>query len=516
MNRRLWPALTIGLPALFIGYLFLYPLGRMFWISLSGAGFVEVFGSSRFREAAWFTLWQAAVSTVLTLVAALPVTWAISRFSFWGRDAIRALVTVPFALPTVVVGAAFLALSGRGIIAILAAHVFFNLAVVVRTVGGVWSRIDPRVEEAAAVLGASPLRRLREVTLPLLRPALFSAAAIVFLFCFTSFGTVLILGGGRLRTLEVEIYQQAVSFLDLGTAGALAVIQLAVVVAVLVISARLQTRATELTLSSETNLSRPRGRRQRTVVVAVVTATLAALAAPMAVLVVRSFDAGATGWLELFANDGPAATRTLPAIRNSLVFATVTAIIAVVIGGLASAALARRGRGAGWFDTILMLPLGTSAVTIGFGFLVALDRPIDLRGTLLLIPLAHAVVAIPFVVRVTLPLIRSIRHDLREAAAVLGASPARVWKEIDFPIIARALAVGAGFAAIISLGEFGATSFIARPATATVPTVLFQLLGRPGQVTFASAMAMAVLLAGLTAIIILSVDRLRAGTTGSF
>jgi thiamine transport system permease protein len=231
---------------------------------------------------------------------------------------------------------------------------------------------------------------------------------------------------------------------------------------------------------------------------------------------VRSLDAGGRGWVELFTEDRASAVRTLPAIRNSLFFAVVTAAIAVVIGGLAAAALARGRAGGGWFDTILMLPLGTSAVTIGFGFLVALDRPVDLRASLLLVPLAHALVAIPFVVRVSLPLLRSIRHDLREAAAVLGASPARVWREIDLPIVARALAVGAGFAAVVSLGEFGATSFIARPSTATVPTVLFQLLSRPGQLTFTAAMAMAVLLAGLTAIIILVVDRLRAGTTGTF
>jgi thiamine transport system permease protein len=234
------------------------------------------------------------------------------------------------------------------------------------------------------------------------------------------------------------------------------------------------------------------------------------------VLVTRSFGQGGSGWSALIADEGVNAVRTLPAIRNSLLFAAVTAVIAVVIGGLAAAALARRRQGAAWFDTILMLPLGTSAVTIGFGFLVALDRPIDLRGTLLLVPLAHAVVAIPFVVRVTLPLMRSIRRDLREAAAVLGASPARVWREIDLPIVARALAVGAGFAAIISLGEFGATSFIARPSSATVPTVIFQLLGRPGSASFASAMALSVVLAGLTALIILTVDRLRAGTTGTF
>ena len=169
-----------------------------------------------------------------------------------------------------------------------------------------------------------------------------------------------------------------------------------------------------------------------------------------------------------------------------------------------------------WFDLLLMLPLGTSAVTIGFGFLLALDRPIDLRGTAALVPLAHALVAIPFVVRATLPLLRSIKRELREAAAVLGASPSRVWREIDLPIVARALAVGAGFAAVVSLGEFGATSFVVRPASTTVPALIFRYLGRPGSSSFATAMALAVVLAVMTAIIVLVIDRVRGTETGMF
>jgi thiamine transport system permease protein len=505
----------LAVPGLFIAYLFLYPLGRILWISLDGAGFGEIVGSSRFWGAAWFTLWQATASTLLTLAAALPLTWALSRFSFRGRATIRALVTVPFALPTVVVGAAFLTLTGRGIGSILLAHAFYNLAVVVRTVGGVWGRIDRGLEEAAAVLGASPWRRFREVTLPLLRPALASAAAIVFLFCFTSFGTVLILGGGRLRTLEVEIYQQAVNFLDLPAAGALAVVQLVTVALTLTVSARLQEKATPFLVSGEAGLPSPRG-RQAAVVAAIVTATMTLVALPLAGLVARSLEGGGSGWANLVTADNRTRIDPLPAIGHSLLFAGIAAAIALTIGGLAAAALARRTRGLTWFDTILMLPLGTSAVTIGFGFLVALDRPVDLRATLLLVPLAHAVVAVPFVVRVALPLLRSIRPELREAAAVLGASPARVWREVDLPIVSRALAVGAGFAAVISLGEFGATAFIARPNTATIPTLIFRLLGRPGTLNFSTAMALAVVLAGLTALLVLAVDRLRAGELGTF
>jgi thiamine transport system permease protein len=163
-----------------------------------------------------------------------------------------------------------------------------------------------------------------------------------------------------------------------------------------------------------------------------------------------------------------------------------------------------------------MLPLGTSAVTIGFGFIVALDWPLDLRASFWLVPVAHALVAIPFVVRTTVPTLRSIPADARDAARVLGASPSRVWREIDLPIVSRAALVGAAFAFVISLGEFGATSFIARPNTATMPIMIFRLLSRPGAGSFAMALAMAVVLASITAVIVLWIDRAQFGEIGSF
>ncbi|HKY46498.1 MAG TPA: iron ABC transporter permease [Acidimicrobiia bacterium] len=507
-------ALLLVLPILFLGYFFLYPLIRILWLSLGGEGWIDAFTRRRFIEAAWFTLWQASLSTVLTVMAALPLTWVVSRFNFRGKSLVRAFVTIPFVLPTVVVGAAFLAVFDAGLGALIAAHVFYNIAVVVRTVGGVWSRIDPAVEQAAAVLGASPIRRFREVVLPLIKPALASASAIVFLFCFTSFGTVLVLGQGRLRTLEVEIYQQAVNFLDLPVAAALSLIQLVTVAAILVVSARTQKRASALTLASETRLPAPKRGGQRRTAGAILTVSLGLLAIPLVGLVGASLDGGGIGWRSLV-TDTPSAVDPLPAIGNSLGYALIASLLAVVVGGLAASWLSERGAG-GWFDLLLMLPLGTSAVTIGFGFLLALDRPIDLRGTAAMVPLAHALVAIPFVVRATLPLLRSIKRELREAAAVLGASPGRVWREIDLPIVTRALAVGAGFAAVVSLGEFGATSFVVRPASTTVPALIFRYLGRPGSSSFATAMALAVVLAAMTALIVLLIDRVRGAETGMF
>jgi thiamine transport system permease protein len=507
-----------ALPVAFIGYLFVYPVSRILVMSLGG-GIGDVLTSGSTRSAVWFTVWQALASTLLTFVVAMPLTAVLSTFSFRGRSLVRALVTVPFVLPTVVVGSAFVALGlSRSIWGILAAHVFFNIAVVVRTVGGVWSRLERGVIDAARSLGAPPLTAFLRTTLPILAPSIAASLSIVFLFTFTSFGVVLILGGLTYRTIEVQIYQQATTFLNLEAAGTLALVQLVAVVAVLWAYGRYQrTRSIGLELAPEDRVLRePRSLRERVVVWSVIAVTLGLVATPLAVLIARSFRGGLGGW-RFLAEPGRLAITPVEAITNSLLFAVLGATIATVVGLMAASLIARGSSVmASTFDMVLMLPLGTSAVTIGFGFLVALDEPVDLRGSILLVPLAHALVAIPFVVRSTLPTLRAIRADLREAAATLGASPRKVFRHVDLAIVARAAMVGAGFAAAVSLGEFGATSFIVRPNSVTIPTLIFRLLGRPGAVTFTAAMALSVVLMLMTAGLILSIDRLRAGDIGEF
>jgi thiamine transport system permease protein len=536
-------------PAAFVATFFVYPVATIIGRGLVPAGggldlepLGRVVTDGGLREVAWFTLWQAALSTVLTVVVALPGAYVLARYDFHGRRLLRAAVTVPFVLPTVVVGSAFRSLLGgdgplaalgleQSLAAILLAHVFFNYAVVVRTVGGLWSHLDPRQEEAARVLGASPWHAFRAVTLPALRPAIAAAASIVFLFTFTSFGVILILGGPRYATLEVEIYRQTAELLNLRLAAALSVVQLLAVVTLLTVSARFQGRRAEaLRLRAAAEVVRPpAGWRQRGLLAANLGVMAALLGGPLAVLVERSFatEAGyGLGFYRGLSELRRGSSLFVPpaeAIRNSLLFAAAATVMAVVVGGLAAVALVSRTARPGrhrllrGVDTLLMLPLGTSAVTVGFGFLVALDHPpLDLRGSAWLIPIAHALVAVPFVVRTMTPVLRSIDQRLREVAAVLGASPARVWREVDLPIVARAVLVAAGFAFAISLGEFGATIFIARPDYPTLPVVIFRLLGQPGPLNFGAAMAASTILMVLTAVAILAIERVRVGEVGEF
>ncbi len=526
-----------ALPLAFLGYFFLYPLASILVTGLSTDGgthpLAELFRRRPLLSVAWFTTWQAVVSTASTLVLGLPGAYVLARFDFPGRSLIRAATIVPFVLPTVVVGAAFLAVLGpngaigvdlsRTALAIVLAHVFYNYAVVVRTVGTYWEHLDPRLEEAARSLGASRLRAFREITLPLLAPAIASAASIVFLFTFTSFGVILILGGLGQATIEVEIWRQAVGLLNFPIAAGLAVLQLVGVAIILWAYARYQQRRSrQLTVAPATR-RHPATWRDRLLVAANLALMAMLLGGPIASLVGRSLRTGSGYGFDWYRSLGDATSGTglfvppLTAVGNSLRFAIAATVLAVVVGGLAAAVIAyRRGPAARAFDTLLMLPLGTSAVTLGFGLLVALDAPIDLRTSIWLIPIAHSLVAIPFVVRTAVPVMRRVRRRLREAAAVLGAAPLRAWREVDLPLVSRAIAVGAGFAFAVSLGEFGATSFIVRPDTPTLPIAIFRLLGRPGAVTSGRAMALSVILMVLTAVAVLAIERLRTGGQEDF
>jgi thiamine transport system permease protein len=522
---------SFALPGAFLAVFFAYPvvtiIGRGLWpgghLDLSPIG--DVLGDSAYRGIVWFTVWQAALSTALTLVLGLPLAYVLARYRFAGRSIARAFVTVPFVLPTVVVGSAFLALGvGPSVFAILLAHIFFNMAVVVRAVGGLWAHLDPRQEEVARMLGATRRRAFTSVTLPLLRPALAAAASIVFLFSFTSFGVILILGGPTRATLETEIFRQTSELLDLRTAAALSIVQLVAVVALLVVVGRLQgRRAIALGLRPSAEVARPpRTAGERAFVIGTLGLAVAFLGAPLAVLIARSFDTVGGVGLDFYRALGTVHAGSVlfvpptDAIRNSLLYAVAATAIATVVGGAAAFAVARHRRGRA-LDAALALPLGVSAVTLGFGFLIALDKsPLDLRTSWLLVPIAHALIAIPFVVRIAAPVLRSIDPRLRETAAVLGAPPRRVWREVDLPVVTRALLVGAGFAFAISLGEFGATAFIARPDRPTLPVLIFRLLGQPGAQNFGAAMAASTILMVLTATAVLAIERARVGELGSF
>ena len=540
-RHRLAVAAIAAVPLAALLVFFVYPvagmLARGFWPAgeFDPGAVLEVLARPRVGRVLWFTLWSAAAGTLLAVVLGVPVAYALHRLRFPGRDLLRALVVVPFVLPTVVVGVAFrqlvaptgplgaLGLDGTAI-AIVAALVFFNVSVVVRTVGAFWEALDPRREEAAAALGASPVQVFRTVTLPALLPGVVSAASVVFLFCSTAFGVVLTMGGLRYANVETEIYLLTTQELDLTGAAALSVVQLVAIVALLVLAARVRRDAASVDRIARTV---PRPRLRHVPVLIWTGLVVVFLMAPIASLVLASLRRGESWGLHNFRDlgttggDNALLVPASDALLRSLSVALVATMIAMTLGTIVAALVGPRRSGrasrlSSLLDGVFMLPLGVSAVTVGFGFLITLDKPpLDLRSSGLLVPIAQAMVALPLVVRTVAPVLRSVDDRQRQAAASLGAGPVRVLATVDLPVAWRALLAAAGFAFAVSLGEFGATSFLARDDDPTLPVVIYRLIGQPGAENFGMAMAASVVLALATTVVMMLVQRLRVAAVGA-
>ncbi|WP_168700696.1 ABC transporter permease [Gordonia paraffinivorans] len=522
-------------PALFITILFAWPLialiRRAYRIaSESGSRLDDLLARTDAWSLLGITVGQAAASMVLALLAAAPIAWLYAHIGGRAAVILAVVVTVPFVLPTVVVGVAFRSLltgplsflhieSGLG--AVLAAHVFLNVAVVVRVVGAAWRNLDPRLLEAARALGAGRVKATMTVVVPRLLPAIAGAATLIFLFCSTSFGVVLILGAGELRTLETEIYTQAIGYFRLPEAVVLSMLQIVVVFAALLLTRVFSDPAGAGSAGGG-------GRRGAAAVVAgwparlamaaAATWTVVLLVGPVAVLIVRSLRPSAGGdWT--FAGYRALAepvngVTPLESLRYSLVSAGSATLIALVVGTLAAVSLFRaRGVLGAIASTISLIPLGISAVTLGFGYLIVLaSMPYAIAASPAVIPCVQALIAIPLVIRIMVPALESVPVRLRQAAATLGAPPLRVFTTVDLPIVGRSLGAAAGFAFVMALGEFGATSFLARADTTTLPVLIGSALNRPGAENLATAMAASVVLVAATTLAVLLVEALRPRT----
>ena len=524
-----WLALLV--PVGFLLLFFGYPVANLIGNALAQEDSINqiwsALGNDRVAGVLWFTFYQAFLSTLLTVAVALPGCWVLARYRFSGRGLVSALSVVAFVMPTVVVATAMGAVladdgplawllpegADRGLGAILAAHVYFNLAVVLRVVSTFWSQLDSRPAEAAAVLGASPWRVWWSVTLPRLRPAILAAGSIVFLFTFTSFGIVLLLGGPGQATIEVEIQRQVLYLFNVPAGAALSVLQIVVVLAILAAQTLLSRRIAGGG-GTTTRLRTPRGISERITVVVFLVLALLVFAGPPITVLARALQSG-TGWgwanFSALVDEDTRSILSVPpvtAIGNSLLYAAVATVIAVIVGGLMSLAISRTK--ASVWEGIWLLPLGVSAVTLGFGLLITFDSdPVNWRASFFMVPVAQALVAIPFVVRSLVPALRAINPRVLEAAAVLGAAPRQVLRFVQLPLIGRAALVAIGFSLAISLGEFGATLFVARGDRPTLPIAIYRLLGTPGETNQGQAMALAAILILMTAVVVLLTDRWR-------
>ena len=515
--------------AFLVGYA--WPLAAILLRSVNGVAGRDGLGADALRSAltdgrlgrvAGFTVGQAVVSTALCLAIGVPVGWVLARLRFPGDRVAAVIVVAPFVLPTLAVATSLLALvgglpasrSGRFVL-IVVAHVVFNVGVVARaTINGV-AQVDRSLIESASIAGRSPAAVWWSVSRPLVARRLAPAVLIVFVFCLTSFGVVVALGGAGLTTVEVEIWSAATQTLDLSRASVLAGLQLLLVIALVVVGQRL---AVPTVAGTGTLRRRPRGIEWGAV--AAVVAVVAALGAlPVGVLVARSVSLGEGAWgLDAYRSLAVAGSRSARAATGSdglgpvvirsivaAVFATAaTMVVALAVASVASGA----NRSARWVERLAILPLATSSVTLGLGALIGFGTwGIDLRGTPMLVVLGQTAVAVPVAVGIVLPAARSLDPSLRDAAATLGAHRRRRVGGLALPLMRRSLSTAAMFAFALSMGDFGATVILARGDAATLPIVIGRLAGRPGpeSVRLASAASVVLVLAcigpGLTLVL---------------
>lgn len=495
------------------------------------------------RGATWrsarFSLLQAAVSAIFSVALALPGAYYLANLRFPGRRAAESLTLLPFVMPSLIVILAVISFYGRaGMLnsilgtdlrlvysaaGIIIAHVIFNYAVALRIIAGGWRQIDTRLREVSMSLGENAWSRMVHLHTPLLIPSVLSALAIVFLYCFVSFGVVLVFGGVRYATLEVRIYQEMFTNLNLPGAGALALLQLAICAAVVILiqlvsdthrresvaGRRVVTRAWSLT-----------GTGTRTIFFAYWTGVTLFLFAPLGAIVARAFRPDPDrGWsLSAFRalQTGRIGDREVYEIIRASFSEVLTTSVGVallsaaltVVAALA-AARALRGHAVPWLDTVMRMPLAVSSVTFSLGMrLLWLDRV----PALMLILVTQAIMAFPLVFAGVRQTVDALPRRYVETARSLGARPWYRFVTVELPILRRGLVNAYTFAFALSLADFTAILTIGRGQVVTFPIAMYRLIGFQ---SFDVALALGVWYIALVALAFIVIDSTATGYSRS-
>ena len=543
-------------PVIFLSVFFYFPLLSILKEGLFDASghltwnyIIDTLRDPYNRRVIVFTVQQALLSTLLTFVLGFPGAYLVAKFDFPGKFLLKAMTTVPFVLPSIIVSLGFILLLGNnGLLnrtlmalfnldapplrilyslkAIVLAHAFYNFPLVLRLVSAVWSSIDPRIEDAARSLGAKEWQVFRYVTLPMLSPGIFAGLALTFIFSFMSFAVVLVLGGVKYATIEVNIYTLMTVILDYKMGSALAIVQSLFSLSFMFFYAKV------LTLGSRTEKialerfeQRPRLFSSARDVLSWRTALLLGYGALVLVLIIGPIlsvavfsivhhEAGGMvlslkSYIRIFTipYNPILGTTPLQSIRNSLFFGIMTVLFSLPLGVSIAFLLARiEFPGKNIFDALVMLPLGISSVSLGLGYVRSFHKPpLLLLGTWYAIVFAHTIIAYPFVMRAVTPILQKMKPSLIEAAMSLGATRAQSFFLVELPIIKPGIIVGATFAFAVSVGELGATYMLYRPELTTMPISIYRFLSSHDLV---GASAMGVILIVVCTVLFIGIEKM--------
>lgn len=505
MNRFI-PAAAV---LVFLAFFFL-PIGYFYAAGSGGrepGAFVHSLAGILRSPETWsilsFTTLQAALSSGLSVLIALPGAYLIARYRFRFKRFFLSLSLVPFVLPSIIVVICIISFYGTaGFVnrlfgtgynlvynfsGIVLAHVFYNFSLAVRVMGDGWRRIDRRYLEAARSLGDGPVRRFFRVTAPLLVSSSLTAFLLIFIYCFMSFGIVLVFGGVRYETLEVKIYQEMYVRLDMTSAAVYSLLQLAVSAAFIVLAGRsisgggAPERKGGLQLEETPIGAAPVFTRIAAALYGA--AVLVFLAGPLVTMLVRSFTSdGALSfspYLELFAPErGARSVRsilrsTVPGvIFRSLALAFVSGT--VTFAAALATAFSLKGRRLFALESFFQVPIAVSVVTLGLGLRLLYGAFVPYT---VLVVAGQVLTAFPFVLRLVMTTVAGLRPAYVESARSLGAGPRRVFTEVSFPILRRGLMNAYAYSLAIPFADLTVVLSVSRGEIATFPVAIYRLIG---------------------------------------
>jgi thiamine transport system permease protein len=510
--------------SLFFLLLFFYlPIISILATGLSLHNFSYILTDRYYQKIIYFTIKQAFLSTVVTLLVGLPGAYIVSNYDFFGRKFIKSITMVPFVLPSILVVLSFVVLFGNnGMVnsflrhlnlhvsflytwkAIILAHAFYNFPLVIRIVGASWERLSAHIEETAKTLGARRFFLFRKVTFPLLLPSILTSAILTFIFCFTSFAIVLAFGGVRYTTMEVEIYYLLQRSNNFALGCSLAILQILFLISLMF----LYSKFSGMYLKEEKITKFKRKKKLRfslgelpiylyfLLVFFMIILPMAAVGYYSLTRFTGFETVLSSYWYKMIFGgeySSVIGSAALESIKNSLLFGSCTVLLSLSMG--IPAAYLRK------VEIFFLVPLVVSGVTLGLGIL----KLFPFSGWWRIV-LAHSLIAYPFVVRSVYIPLKKLDPSLLESALSLGASRIYAFFKIELPMIFSGIVVASSFAFAISVGELAATYLLYDGKYITMPIFIYRFISARH---FGGAAAMGVFLMIITGIVFVIIDRIK-------
>ncbi len=496
-----------------------------------------------------FTITQAIFSTIFTLVIGIPIAWQLGRYSWKFEPLIKAILTMPFVMPSIIVAMGFLQIVGNNgldirndsstwLITLIIAHAWFNVALVIRFCEPVLSNLSPNYLEQIKLLpgGETSLKRFRNLWVPIMAPSVIAAACMTFIFSFTSFALVrwITVGDKTLESMMADIgssagisnYMINHNEIILGAA----IIQFCVLGTLLWLVAAIQQKRQKRFIQVSDDIVKERNNRGWMVIGPAIFFALI----PLIIVTISSFrirksdrygttyDWNFSAWEYAFSNNYSLASAN-EAFMNSLGYAALTLCVAVPIGYMLASTIStieiKKPLLGKLLDVLVMIPFAVSSVMIGLGVMLGMIK-IDAQFfySLWFTPIiAHVMITTPFVVRILLSGQRSISAKFDECGRVLGLSDIERFVKIKLPMMKNSIFIAGIFTIAMSLGEFGASWVVTRNSDwITLPILIDTLRGVPFDktLTVPASCAVASILMILTIITFTLAEKYRKKANG--